>query len=125
MIMSWALQTPPTLIEDLLATRENIVTTDCVYLDDMGEPTGRHCDGNSWAETDASRKYLKTADPAKPLFLEYGGAFMAQLRSTAAWADSSDSPGHCVAGRQSELGFAWSLPARAARVLHLLRWVAR
>lgn len=34
----------------------------------------RHCDGNSWAETDASREYLKTVDPGKPLFLDYGGA---------------------------------------------------
>ncbi len=69
------MQTPPSLVEDLLAARENIVTTDCVYLDEEGAPTERHCDGNSWAETDASRKYLATADPAKPLFLEYGGAF--------------------------------------------------
>ena len=68
------MQTPPTLVEDLLATRKNIVTTDCVYLDDDGAPTDRHCDGNSWAETDASRKYLAKADPSKPLFLEYGGA---------------------------------------------------
>ena len=64
----------------MLATRENIVTADCVYVDEAGAPTDRHCDGNAWAETDASRKYLATADPAKPLFLEYGGALKALQR---------------------------------------------
>lgn len=67
------LQTPPSLIQDLLGYKKAILTTNCVYLDDGGEPTGQHCDGSSWAETDASREYLQTVDPRKPLFLDYGG----------------------------------------------------
>ena len=67
-------QTPPTLIQDLLSYKKPILTTNCVYLGDGGEPTDQHCDGSSWAETDASREYLKTVDPKRPLFLDYGGA---------------------------------------------------
>ena len=69
-----ALQTPPALVQDLLAAKKAILTTDCVYLDDRGQPTESHCDGSAWAETDASRAYLKTVDPRKPLLLDYGGA---------------------------------------------------
>lgn len=53
-----------------------ILTTDCIFLDAEGNPTDAHCDGNSWAESDASRKYLKTVDPKKPLFLDYGGELL-------------------------------------------------
>ena len=92
-------------MEDLLATRKNIVTTDCVYLDDVGVATDRHCDGNSWAETEASRQYLTKVDPSKPLFLEYGGAHgstlqLGSLDSAACLARTAGiSAGHMYLGR--------------------------
>ncbi len=94
------MQTPSTLVEDLLATRKNIVTTDCVYLDDDGAPADRHCDGNSWAETDASRKYLATLDASKPLFMEYGGAHGTPLHACGCFdASACFKTGHVASGR--------------------------
>jgi len=64
---------PPTIIQDLMASKADVAVAGCQYVDDSGSPTGVTCDEGSWAETEASRAYLSRLDPQKPLFENFGG----------------------------------------------------
>ncbi|XP_064640124.1 uncharacterized protein LOC135495426 [Lineus longissimus] len=91
------IKTPPDIIEQMLATKKDIVAPRCMYKPNKDEEL--LYDRNTWQDTDASRKYK--ADPGI-LFLEgYNGERppklnMDQLKDRGVDLVEVDSVGGCV-----------------------------